>query len=73
MSEVRKWMETTACPECGQFDTIREILWGMPTQEAFESGDYIIGGCLVQGDGSDPKYGCTLCSWEGNYINSKLV
>lgn len=73
MSGVTKWMESIECPECGDVGTIRKILWGMPTQEAFESGDYIIGGCLVRGDGNDPTYGCTMCSWEGHYINSKLV
>ena len=46
---------------------------GSPTQEAFESGDFIIGGCIVQGDGSDPKYGCQSCSWTGNYKNRKLI
>jgi hypothetical protein len=73
MSKVTKWMQVMPCPECGEVGTIRKILWGMPTQEAFESGDFVIGGCLVQGDGSDPKYGCQICSWNGNYIKGQLV
>ena len=73
MSKVSKSMETASCPECGEVGTIRKILWGMPTQEAFESGDFVIGGCIVNGDGSDPKYGCLKCSWTGNYKNRKLI
>ena len=73
MSNVSKWMETTSCPECGEIGTIRKILWGMPTQEAFDSGDFVIGGCMVNADGSDPKVGCLECSWTGNYKNRKLI
>ena len=73
MTNVSKWMETTSCPECSEVGTIRKILWGYPTQEAFESGDFVIGGCLVNGYGSDPKYGCQSCSWTGNYKNRKLI
>ena len=73
MSDVSKWMETVSCPECGDVGTIRRFLWGMPTQEAFESGDFVIGGCIVQGDESDPKFGCLNCSWTGDYINGQLI
>ena len=73
MSNVSKWMETATCPECGKVGTIRKILRGYPTQEAFESGDFVIGGCMVNGDGSDPKVGCLECSWAGNYKNRKLI
>ena len=73
MTNVSKWMETATCPECGEVGTIRKILWGYPTQEAFESGDFVIGGCLVNDDGSDPKVGCLECSWTGNYKNRKLI
>ena len=73
MSNVSQWMETAYCPECSEVGTIRKILWGMPTQEAFKSGDFVIGGCLVRGDGLDPKFGCQSCSWTGNYKNRKLI
>ena len=73
MSNVSKWMVSTSCPECGEVGSIRKILWGMPTPQAFESGDFVIGGCIVQGDGSDPKFGCQSCSWTGNYKNRKLI
>jgi hypothetical protein len=73
MSNVSKWMEAASCPECGEIGTIRKILWGMPTEEAFESGDFVIGGCTVQDDGLDPKVGCLNCSWTGNYKNRKLI
>jgi hypothetical protein len=73
MSNVSKWMETAFCPECGEVGTIRKILWRMPAQEAFESGDFVIGGCIVQGGGSDPKCGCQSCSRTRNYKNRKLI
>jgi len=72
MSNVAKWMVTASCPECGEVGTIRKILRGMPTQEAFESGDFVIGGCEVNEGGWDPKYGCQNCSWTGEYKNRKL-
>ena len=73
MSNVSKWMETASCPECSKIGTIRKILWGEPTQEVFESGDFVIGGCTVSADGLDPKYGCQNCSWTGDYKNRKLI
>lgn len=73
MSEIAKWMITAVCPECGKVGTVRKILWGMPSVEAFESGNYIIGGCMVQGDGLDPKHGCTECDWEGTFVRGKVV
>ena len=73
MSNVSIWMETASCPECGEIGTICKILWGMPTEQAFESGDFVIGGCMVQGEGLDPKIGCLSCSWTGNYKNRKLI
>ena len=73
MSKVTRWMETASCPECGEIATIRKILWGMPTQAALDSGDFVIGGCIVTGDGSDPKVGCLECSWTGIYKNRKLI
>ena len=71
MGDVTKWMVKLSCPECGEVGTIRKILWGYPTEEAFESGDFVLGGCIVFG--GEPKHGCQNCSWTGNYIKGKLI
>jgi hypothetical protein len=54
-------MTKKKCPACGATDTIN-ILYGMPTHEAFEAlerGELILGGCFVSDD--NPTRHCKVC------------
>ncbi len=53
------------CPGCGEVGTIREIVYGMPDPEIFDFEKYAVGGCCMNGDGSDPQFQCRICNWSG--------
>lgn len=53
------------CPQCGAIGTMRQILYGMPDPEVFDFEKYAVGGCCINGDGSDPDIQCRSCEWEG--------
>lgn len=49
------------CPQCGS-ERIRPILWGYPTDEAFERaerGEFVLGGCVVTPNA--PNTACLDC------------
>jgi hypothetical protein len=37
----------------------------MPDIETFDFEAYTVGGCCMNGDGSDPDVSCRVCNWEG--------
>jgi hypothetical protein len=37
----------------------------MPDPETFDFEKYAVGGCCMNGDGSDPDVSCKECGWEG--------
>lgn len=45
--------------------TLRKILYGMPDPETFDFEKYAVGGCCLNGDGTDPDVACKECEWEG--------
>ena len=53
------------CPGCEEEGTLRKILYGMPDPETFDFEKYAVGGCCMNGDGSDPDVACRACSWRG--------
>ncbi len=53
------------CPECSVIGTLRKIIYGMPDPETFDFEKYAVGGCCMNGDGSDPDVSCGECDWEG--------
>ena len=55
----------SACPGCSEIGTLREIVYGMPDPEVFDFGKYAVGGCCMNGDGSDLEIRCQVCEWEG--------
>ena len=61
----RRALKMLICPECGQIGTLRAILYGMPDPETFDFEKYAVGGCCVEGDGSDPDVQCKACGWSG--------
>ncbi len=61
----RRSIKLLTCPRCGQVGTLRTILYGMPNPEVFDFEKYAVGGCCMNGDGSDPDIRCKACEWEG--------
>ena len=61
----RRSIKLLTCPGCGQVGTLRTILYGMPDPEVFDFEKYAVGGCCMNGDGSDPDIRCKACEWEG--------
>jgi hypothetical protein len=37
----------------------------MPDPESFDFEKFAVGGCCVQGDGTDPDIQCRECEWSG--------
>ena len=64
-AKKRLALKALTCPECGQVGTLRKILYGMPDPETFDFEKYAVGGCCMNGDGSDPDVACRSCSWRG--------
>jgi hypothetical protein len=58
-------LKTLTCPGCGESGTLRKIIYGMPDPETFDFEKYAVGGCCINGDGSDPDISCKVCEWEG--------
>jgi hypothetical protein len=61
----RRALKMLVCPECGQIGTLRRIIYGMPDPEHFDFEKYAVGGCCMNGDGSDPDVSCRECDWSG--------
>jgi len=57
------------CPRCGSKDTVK-IVYGMPTEELFNTDKYWIGGCCIEigddGEKISPDYHCKACGHEWN-------
>ena len=61
----RKRISGLVCPGCSEIGTLRKIVYGMPDPESFDFEKYAVGGCCMNGDGSDPDVSCRECGWEG--------
>jgi hypothetical protein len=61
----RKRNNQLICPGCSEIGTLREIAYGMPDPEIFDFEKYAVGGCCINGDGTDPDIRCSTCDWEG--------
>ena len=61
----RRALKMLVCPECQQVGTLRKIVYGMPDPETFDFEKYAVGGCCMNGDGSDPDVSCKECDWSG--------
>jgi hypothetical protein len=61
----RKRISGLVCPGCSEIGTLRKIIYGMPDPEHFDFEKYAVGGCCMNGDGSDPDLRCKSCEWEG--------
>ena len=53
------------CPKCKAVDSVRIILYGMPSSEP-DPDRYVIGGCCISPDGIDPEMECIKCEWQGS-------
>ena len=65
----RRALKLLVCPECGQIGMLRKIVYGMPDPESFDFEKYVVGGCCLNGDGSDPDIQCRECDWSGFMVN----
>ena len=61
----RKRINGLVCPGCSEVGMLRKIVYGMPDPESFDFEKYAVGGCCINGDGSDPDLRCKSCEWEG--------
>jgi hypothetical protein len=61
----RRSIKLLICPGCEEEGTLRKILYGMPDPETFDFEKYAVGGCVMNGDGSDPDIACRECEWSG--------
>jgi len=61
----RRSIKLLICPGCEEEGTLRKILYGMPDPETFDFEKYEVGGCVMNGDGSDPDIACRECEWTG--------
>ena len=52
---------------------LRKIIYGMPDPEIFNFEKYAVGGCCMNGDGSDSDIRCGACDWEGFRIEVEKV
>jgi hypothetical protein len=64
-TKLRTSIKKLICPECGEIGTLRKIIYGMPDPESFDFEKYAVGGCCMNGDGSDPDISCRACDWSG--------
>jgi hypothetical protein len=61
----RRSIKLLTCPGCSAVGTLRKIIYGMPDPETFDFEKYAVGGCCMNGDGSDPDISCRACEWSG--------
>ncbi len=61
----RKRINSLICPSCLEIGSLRKIIYGMPDPESFDFEKYAVGGCCMNGDGTDPDVSCKECGWEG--------
>ena len=54
----------TFCPKCNEMGKVKEILYGMPSED-YDQEKYVLGGCCVDSEGKDPEISCTNCDWSG--------
>jgi len=61
----RRSIKLLECPSCHLIGALRKIVYGMPDPDRFDFEKYAVGGCCMNGDGSDPDVSCRECDWEG--------
>jgi len=59
----RKQLRTLTCPKCQQRGLLRELLWGMPSDD-FDHEKYALGGCVLPSPWP-PDVRCSGCGYEG--------
>lgn len=52
----------TFCLNCNEMGNVREILYGMPSED-YDQDKYVLGGCCIEDN--DPEIQCTTCQWVG--------
>lgn len=52
----------TFCPKCNEMGKIKEVLYGMPSED-YNQEKFVLGGCCISDN--DPEIQCTNCDWFG--------
>lgn len=65
VTKRRMRLNLLVCPGCSAVGTLRKIIYGMPDPETFDFEKFAVGGCCMNGDGSDPDISCRVCEWSG--------
>lgn len=52
----------TFCPKCNEMGKIKEVLYGMPSED-YNQEKFVLGGCCISDN--DPEIQCTNCDWCG--------
>lgn len=52
----------TFCPKCNEMGKIKEVLYGMPSED-YNQEKFVLGGCCISDN--DPEIQCTNCDWTG--------
>lgn len=64
-SETRK-LSQTRCPKCGHSGHLKEIIYGMPSND-FDFDKYAVGGCIIEVNA--PNVECQNCGARWNFSN----
>ena len=56
---------TLISPGWGEIGTLRKIIYGMPDPKTFDFENYVVGGCFLNGTGTDPDISYKSCEWAG--------
>ena len=62
----------TFCPKCNEMGKVKEILYGMPSED-YDQEKYVLGGCRVDSEGKDPEISCTNCDWSGQLEEVRFI
>ena len=54
----RRLIRSLICPSCAAIGIMRQILYGMPDPYVFDFEKNAVGGCCMNGDGTDPDIQC---------------
>lgn len=52
----------TFCPKCNEMGKVKEVLYGMPSED-YHQEKFVLGGCCISDN--DPEIQCTNCDWSG--------
>ena len=61
-------MNSLNCPSCLSDESVRTILWGMPSEEP-DPSEFAVGGCCIEEN--MPEMKCIKCGWQGSLLEAE--